>query len=254
MNALFVNTRPSHKADFKLPIPSVRLPLLDIHHFKTVSKQERLWLMQFIQGDIQTVVAVSTEAVKGALDFLGQQGIHHASALPHRPTMIAVGKPTADALQDFGFDVITPSNQALAMSNEGMIQMDELSHLGAGDTLMIWRGTGGRRLLHDTLASQGVSVKAVAFYERRLPRQLSDDIKRLFASTPTDTRLFVLISSATSLKGWTAYDTRTHQTTFLTLGDRLTKLTQVHYPDGDVYELDTLDETQILSVIADVMG
>lgn len=238
MNALFINTRPSHKADFKLPIPSVRLPLLDIHHFDSLSNQENAWLTEFSQGKIQTVVVVSVEAVKGAMAHLKQLGIHHADDLPYRPTMIAVGTPTKDALIRFGFTVITPHEQALPMSNEGMIRMAELVRLGNGDSVMIWRGMGGRRLLHDTLVQHKVAVKAVAFYERCLPNTLSDDMADLFVSLPKNTHLFVLISSAMALDGWIKHDQRTYQKTFITLGDRLTDLVKQHYPYSDVHQID----------------
>lgn len=253
MNALFINTRPSHKADFDLPIPSTRLPLLNICHIDKLSDHENVWLTEFIQGKIQTVVVVSTEAVKGALAHLKRHGIHHAQDLPHCPTMIAVGKPTKNALAEFGFNIITPNEQALPMSNEGMIQMPKLGCLGDGDTVMIWRGVGGRRALHDDLVKRGVSIKAMVFYERYTPHNLADDMAQLFAKTPTNTQLFVLISSAMSLNGWVANDPRTHQMSFITLGDRLAKLTKRHYPNNNVYQTDKLSNQQIVAILDGVM-
>lgn len=248
MNALFINTRPRHKADFDLPLPSVRLPLLDIRHFETLSDGENDDLATFIQGDIHTVVVVSVEAVGGALAFLRSHGICHAKDLPHCPTMIAVGKPTADALADFGFDVITPAEQGLPMNNEGMIQMNELACLSQGDTVMIWRGVGGRRLLHDTLVGRGVAVKAVAFYERCVPSTLGDDMNELFKRL-TDTHLYILITSQMSLDGWAKHDPKKGVYTFITLGERLAHLTKKLYPNCDVHQIDELNGERILVVI-----
>ncbi|MDO4897506.1 MAG: uroporphyrinogen-III synthase [Moraxella sp.] len=248
--SVFVNTRPTDDDGFtKLGMPSVHLPLLTITPFDTLSEQENAHLTRFIKGEIGMVVVVSVQAVRCAVAFLKKQGIHHAHDLPHRPTMIAVGEPTKHALAQFGFDVITPNEQGLPMSNEGMIQLPILANLGKDDTVMIWRGVGGRRLLSDTLSERGVNVVAIAFYQRSAPLDLGERFDDFYQALPSHTPLFVLISSGTSLDGWRHFDRHTHPTTFLALGDRLTALTRQHYPDNTVICVDDLHPNTLLTAL-----
>lgn len=239
---IFVNTRPNHATLPQLDVPSVHLPLLEIKVLDRLDDTQKQDMMRFIKGDIDTVVAVSVQAVRCAIDFLKQHHIHHAHDLPHRPTMIAVGESTKQALAQFGFEVITPSQYDLAMSNEGMLQIPTLSKMTQGDTLMIWRGMGGRRLLHDTLLSRGVDIRPVIFYERRMPTDIQRRFAQFYDTLPADTRLIVLISSGMSLQTWVKFDRQQHHTTFLALGDRLTVLTRHYYPKHPIICIDTLDD------------
>lgn len=245
---MFVNTRPLHEATFDVGMPSVHLPLLAMTALP-LSAQEDSTLHAFIQGDIDTVVVVSKEAVRHALSWLSAHNIHHARDLPHRPTFIAVGAPTKEALAQFGGQVITPKEFGLEMSNEGMIQMPIFGALCAGDKVMMWRGAGGRRLLHDELVKQGIEVLGIAFYERHEPTDSAQRFEAFYQHTPKDTRLFVLISSGASLTVWHKFDRGIHPMVFLTLGERLTKLTQEHYPRSQVVRVADLSPKHIFDTL-----
>lgn len=247
---VFVNTRPTNKAIHTPPaMTSVHLPLLELVPFDTLCTDEQDALVRFIKGDISTVVVVSVQAVKGALVHLGHLGIHHARDLPHRPTIIAVGQPTKEALCDFGFEVITPAEQGLPMSNEGMIQLKELVRLDEHDTVMIWRGEGGRRLLHDILTARGVTVLPIAFYVRQPPPNLAHLFEAFYRATPKDAHLFVLISSQMSFETWQTFDRQCHATTFLALGERLTALVKQSHPYATVRCLDDLHPDTIFETL-----
>lgn len=247
---VFVNTRPTNKATPTLPaMTSVHLPLLELMPFDTLHADEQHTLMCFIRGDINTLVVVSVEAVKVALVHLARLGVHHASDLPHRPTVIAVGEPTKKALTDFGFEVITPAERGLPMSNEGMIQLDELARLDEHDTVMIWRGEGGRRLLSDTLILRGVTVLPIAFYVRQPPPNLHCLFESFYLTTPKDAHLFVLVSSQMGFEAWQAFDRQHHATTYLALGERLTTLVTQNRPHATVRCLDDLHPDTIFDTL-----
>lgn len=288
MTPLFINTRPKHKADMSLAIRSVSLPLLAIRHFDELEKSEMQDLVDFTHGKFGMLIAVSVEAVACAVRFLKEQGINHACDLPHHDTLtvIAVGQPTADALADFGFSVLTPLDAGCPMSNEGMLAMPAISKLRTGDDVLIWRGVGGRRLLSDTLIERSVNVRAIAFYERCVPSELTSDFTRLLGNGIDDSHddtfhssqnhqhqidkhspIFVLISSQMSLNAWqSVYDQQIHShrthmhgllpqnVIYLTLGHRLTALTATHYPHSRVYPVADLAEPTLNQAIQDVMA
>lgn len=287
MTPLFINTRPKHKADMNLVIHSVGLPLLAIRHFDELEQSEMQDLVGFVHGKFDTLIVVSVEAVACAVRFLKEQGIDHACDLPHHDTLtvIAVGQPTADALAEFGFSVLTPFDAGCPMSNEGMLAMPVISELHTGDDVLIWRGVGGRRLLSDTLIKRGVNVRAIAFYERCVPSELASDFTRLLGDSTDDSPdgtfnssqnhqhqigkhspIFVLISSQMSLNAWqSVYDQQIHShrththgllpqnVIYLTLGHRLTALTATHYPHSRVYPVVDLAESTLNQAIQDVM-
>lgn len=247
---IFVNTRPTHRANaLPLDIPSVHLPLLAITPFDALTDVENEYWTAFINGNISTVVVVSVEAVRCAVRFLNQHGIHHASDLPHRPTLIAVGQPTKDALVQFGFDVITPAEFGLPMSNEGMIQLPHFTHMGQHDSVMIWRGVGGRRLLHNELVAKGVDVLPIEFYQRQMPHDTATKFDDFYQNLPDHAHLFVLISSGMSLDVWRQFDKRQHDSTFLALGERLSELTKLAYPDSVVVAIDDLHDSTLLTTL-----
>lgn len=288
MSPLFINTRPRHKADTSLVINTINLPLLAIRHFDELNGSEIQDLVDFVQGKFGTLIVVSVEAVACAVHFLKKQNIHHACNIPHHDTLnvIAVGQTTADALVDFGFSVLTPFDVGCQMSNEGMLAMPAINELHVGDDVLIWRGVDGRSLLSDTLIKRGVNVHAIAFYERFVPSELSDDFARLlgnidksldntFNGTQNNqpnqignhSPIFVLISSQMSLDAWRGvydhwiYDHTTHTHGFLpqnmiylTLGHRLSTLTAKYYPHSHVCAVKNLAEPTLNQAIQDVMA
>lgn len=255
---LFINTRPRHKALGNLPIATTDLPLLFIRHFDKLTEAQQADMREFIAGGIGVLVVVSVEAVRCAIRFLKAHGIDHATALPHRPCVVAVGKPTAIALRAFGFVVITPAEYGLPMSNEGMIQLPIFEGMGQGDKVLIWRGVGGRRLLADELTKKGVSVRAVAFYERGTPPKLSANFHQLMSRHGTCSPMFVLITSEMSLDAWRGACDEFIQSgggflpqnmIYLTLGERLSAKAQTHYPKSRVQCVANLDNDTLSQAI-----
>lgn len=255
---LFINTRPTHKTPNNLPIASIDLPLLSIRHFDKLTEGEEVDMRDFIAGKFGVVLVVSVEAVHCATRFLKAHGIDHATALPHCPAVIAVGEPTAIALREFGFTVITPAEHGLPMSNEGMIQLPIFKHMKQGDKVLIWRGVGGRRLLHDELTKKGIHVRAIEFYERSVPSDLSENFNNLSKSHAHHSPVFVLITSEMSLNAWREmYDELiksgngflSKNMIYLTLGERLSAKAQTHYPSSIIQCVANLNDTTLSQAI-----
>lgn len=243
---VLINTRPQSAKPLAFDdIVVLDLPLLELHAFddNELGKHEIQAMTEFIAGGFDMVLAVSKQAVQGATQYLSKHGISHASKLKHLPTFVAVGDATKAALMQFGFSAITPD----VMSNEGMLAMPQIQALSKHHRLLIWRGVGGRRLLHNTLNARGVEVCAIEWYQRQIISELSKQFAVLADKLPS-TPVFVLISSQLSLQAWASLPHR-HTYHYLALGERLYKLTQARYPNAAISQLDTLNADHIHQAI-----
>lgn len=243
---LFINTRPNGKRPLEVrPLAtSHTLPLLVIRPCP-LDDTARLALDGLVGGDYQTLVVVSVTACEYALSVLTKNEIATLASLSQsgRLSIIAVGRPTAHALEQAGFRVCTPA----IMSNEGMLMMVEIKRLQAGDKVLFWRGVGGRTLLSNVLQTQGIIVHAIAFYERCRPDDLTDTTTKLLEILPKHDTIIMLISSEMAFLHWQDVATKLHiawqNFHYLALGERLTALIA---PFADVRTLETLDEPHII--------
>lgn len=244
---LFINTRPDGKRPLdvrSLNATSYALPLLAIRPCP-LDDTARLALDRLVRGDYQTLVVVSVTACEYALSALSKNEIATLASLSQsgRLTIIAVGRPTAYALEQAGFRVCTPA----IMSNEGMLMMTEIKRLQAGDNVLFWRGVGGRTLLSNSLKNQGIGVHAITFYERCCPDDLTKNTTKLLEILPKHDTIIMLISSEMAFLHWQDVATQLHITwqdfRYLALGERLTALIA---PFADVRTLDTLDEPHVI--------
>ncbi len=102
-------------------------------------------------------------------------------------------------MQAYGFDVILPQTA----NNEGMLTLPQIKSLTAHDRVLIWRGVGGRRLLHDTLVAKGVHIDAIEWYERTTPSDLYDNFSAILPTLPTTpNHAHVIISSEMAYQAW----------------------------------------------------
>ncbi len=225
---IFVNTRPHEQAlalsaylkqpnitqMLGAPLTVVDMPLLNI---EPISLSESSLHKLNHLPDYRVLVVVSVNAWQYAKRFvdvarlavLSRQGL----------TVIAVGDATARALGECDVCCQLP----MLASNEGMLAMSAIKHLGKTDKVMIWRGVGGRRLLHDVLQARDIVVDGIAFYERTKPKVL--DVQPLYADDVAQTDIVVLITSQQAFEHWcdSAQDLLTC-VTYIALGARLTKL------------------------------
>lgn len=252
---LLINTRPSHRSDAisalsELGIDVINLPLLTIDDLP-LSKTDTATMQALIHGDgYQALIVTSVESAKRAIRYLRQLGIHHtddAPSLSHLP-IIAVGTATQEALSEFGLSVILPNTH----NNEGMLKIHAIQALQSGDKILIWRGVGGRRLLHDTLIARGVQIDVIEWYERTKPHDLLDNhhhlAPRIHQALTDDMPVFVLIASQMAFEHWQSLnEPNAEKLHYLTLGDRLFDI--VRQSHAKVHIINNLSAAHIQAAI-----
>lgn len=239
-SVLFINTRPSGRQAFtKLGVACYELPLLSFKK-RVLTAMECTNQKHLLAGFYEVLVVVSVTAAHYALECLTTDERIALQALSrHTLTIIAVGKATASVLTQVGLVVHTPADSRLE-TNEGMLQMTQIQALQAGNRMLVWKGVGGRRLLADTLAQQGVIVDTIQWYERVAPSTLQTQMQTLKLRLCSVT--IVLITSQMALQVWIAACKQAsidhHKLYYIALQDRLTLLAkQQRLSAQTIYEL-----------------
>ena len=234
---VLINTRPTHRGDAIRQMTGVMvvdLPLLEIRSLP-IADDAQAMMAQFCQGAYDALVITSVESARRALDYLRSHQVN-VPTLPNTP-IIAVGTATAQVMQAYGFDVILPQTA----NNEGMLTLPQIKSLTAHDRVLIWRGVGGRRLLHDTLTAKGVHIDAIEWYERTTPSDLYDNFSAILPTLPTTpNHAHVIISSEMAYQAWASLphaETRYH---YLALGERLARIIRTHEPSAAISMIDDL--------------
>ena len=88
-------------------------------------------------------------------------------ALPQHFTIVAIGSKTAGALRQHNLpvDIEASEHNTESLLKDPFFQMPKIE----GQRILIFRGTGGRALLGDTLIRRGAQVRYVETYQRELP-------------------------------------------------------------------------------------
>lgn len=234
---ILINTRPIHRGDAIRQMTGVMvvdLPLLEIRSL-SISECEQAMMMQFCQGAYDALVITSVESARRALDYLRSHQVN-VPTLPNTP-IIAVGTATAQVMQAYGFDVILPQTA----NNEGMLTLPQIKSLTAHDRVLIWRGVGGRRLLHDTLVAKGVHIDAIEWYERTTPSDLYDNFSAILPTLPTTpNHAHVIISSEMAYQAWAGLPHHGTAYHYLALGERLARIIRTHEPSAAISMIDDL--------------
>ena len=104
-------------------------------------------------------------------------GLRYANArLPESLQLAAIGKMTAQALRDRGYDaVITPEAGA---DSEALLAAPSLQSI-SGKRIVIFRGIGGRETLRSALCQRGAKVAYIECYQRRAPNVSARDLEEL---------------------------------------------------------------------------
>jgi len=105
-------------------------------------------------------------------------------ALPEHFTIVSIGSKTTEALeqQNIIVDIEAPAHDTESLLQMNAFQMPELH----GQRIIIFRGTGGRALLGDTLIRRGAQVRYVETYRRKIsphPPLTEQQITKLDAIT-----------------------------------------------------------------------
>ncbi|WP_404415657.1 uroporphyrinogen-III synthase [Marinospirillum sp.] len=144
------------------------IPLLDIEPLE-LPPQQRQALIDL--DHYQKVVVISPTAA----DQLLQRLDDYWPQWPVGVDWFSVGAGTARKLEDQGLSVNYP---ARGDKSEDLLQLPELQEL-SGQKLLLVKGQGGRKLLHDTLVSRGASIQTLELYSRIKPRLSQKQIQGL---------------------------------------------------------------------------
>jgi uroporphyrinogen-III synthase len=96
-----------------------------------------------------------------------EYGVGDAAAWPVKLIAFAPGPGTAAALSEVG--VTNTRLPSTTMDSEGLLALPELQRVES-KRVVIFRGSGGRELLGDTLTSRGARVDYVECYRRARPK------------------------------------------------------------------------------------
>jgi uroporphyrinogen-III synthase len=96
-----------------------------------------------------------------------EYGVGDPASWPSHLVALAPGPGTASALAAVGIGQVRIP--ATTMDSEGLLALPELADV-AGKRIVIYRGTGGREILGETLSDRGAEVDYVECYRRAKPR------------------------------------------------------------------------------------
>jgi len=88
-------------------------------------------------------------------------------ALPEHFTIVSIGSKTTEALeqQNISVDIEAPEHDTESLLHTAEFQMPQID----GQRIVIFRGSGGRTLLGDTLVRRGAQIRYVETYRREIP-------------------------------------------------------------------------------------
>lgn len=119
-------------------------------------------------------IFISPNAVSRALQLM--QGWGHE--WPPAVRMAAIGRGSARELKKLGFaNILVPEGR---FDSESLLSLPPMQHI-AGQSVVVFRGEGGRELLGDTLKAQGARVEYGECYRRVAP---TADVSGLLRTWP----------------------------------------------------------------------
>ena len=111
--------------------------------------------------DYDLAVFVSVNAVRNGVEF-----ILNRRDWPEETLIATVGASSAAALLPYGLSVdLLPEHQ---YNREALLEQELLQDM-SGQSVVIFRGNGGRYVLRDTLLARGADVDYVEVYQRKCP-------------------------------------------------------------------------------------
>lgn len=183
LNKRVLVTRPEEQAESLCQLISdaggeaIRLPVITIRPVPdTELLQRRLALLT--NHDIG--IFVSQNAVRFTLQFLGKE----AHAL-ERLRILAIGKPTARALQHAGIKSVSlPGGK---FSSETLLELPLLQAPAIkGKKVIIFRGIGGRERLAEQLLERGAAVEYLEVYQRLPAKYNSQELDNIWSGKRPD--------------------------------------------------------------------
>ncbi|SEA22247.1 uroporphyrinogen-III synthase [Microbulbifer marinus] len=167
-------TRPAHQCDSwcqLLQAAGARadiVPMLAIEPIDSGAQLQTIknQILDFDQFD--HAIFVSQNAVRIGCDWLED----YWPQLPQGPRYYAIGAATARALRERGIECASDGD---SMDSEALLALPPLQQV-AGQRIVIFRGSGGRTLIGDTLRERGGRVEYCELYRRALPADAVDSL------------------------------------------------------------------------------
>lgn len=135
------------------PVIEIQPPTnTEIKHFLQLREQLHIYSM---------AIFISPTAV--------EQSLAYFPSLPEHLTIVSIGSKTTKSLEQ---ENIRVDIEAQEHNTESLLQAEDfqIPHI-QGQHLLIFRGSGGRNLLGDTLLQRGALVRYVETYKRDIPTQ-----------------------------------------------------------------------------------
>ncbi|SHF80073.1 uroporphyrinogen-III synthase [Microbulbifer donghaiensis] len=167
-------TRPAHQcriwcqllqatgADVDIVPMLAIVPVENGPQLQAIKKQ----ILDFDQ--VEHAIFVSQNAVRIGLDWLE----NYWPQLPQGPRYYAIGAATARALRERGVDCASDGD---SMDSEALLALPLLQQV-ADQRILIFRGSGGRTLIGETLRQRGGRVDYCELYHRSLPANAAGDL------------------------------------------------------------------------------
>ncbi|MEA2079961.1 MAG: uroporphyrinogen-III synthase [Pseudomonadota bacterium] len=185
-------TRPAHQADSLCELirqqggTAIRFPVLEIR--PPADPKNLIQLIDHID-EYDWAIFISANAVNRALEYiLGKRD------WPKSVRIAVIGKRSAEELKCFGLaaDLFPPHD----FNSEALLALAEMQEVG-GQRIVIFRGSGGREILADTLRKRDARVEYVEAYRRERPHSDSTGLLRRWRQGLVN---IVLVNSAESLR------------------------------------------------------
>ena len=153
------------KALIDLQFSPVIMPLLKIRPFDERQDPQHCQQIAACLSDIESyqhLIFISTNAVDLAMMWLQRQSSQSVLMLSNKLTVYAIGKATAERLQQAG---ICAQQAGVSMNSESLLTHDSLQSLSE-QRVLIFRGSQGRNYLRQQLQSRGAKVDYCELYQR----------------------------------------------------------------------------------------
>jgi len=136
----------------------IHYPVINIQPLPELDIKQLLLLRKKLHSFTMAIFISSTAVEQSQIYF---------PALPEHFIIVAIGTKTSKALQQQGLhvDIEASEHNTESLLKDPFFQMPKIE----GHRILIFRGTGGRALLGDTLIRRGAQVRYVETYQREIP-------------------------------------------------------------------------------------
>jgi uroporphyrinogen-III synthase len=135
-------------------------------------------------------IFISTNAVDNALPKI----LKKFGKVPENLKFAAIGHQTAKALAPYGVHhVLTPHSR---FDSESLLALAEMQHV-ANQTVIIFRGVGGRDVLAETLKARGANVIFAECYRRTNPQTDTQLLNKLWQQDQLDA---IIVTSSEAMR------------------------------------------------------